>query len=75
MTFGVLSKVLYLLDHDKEVGIRQCDDEDDDSGYCSISISKYDEISSYLEYFTESGYRFFELDSDHYIVKEIREDI
>lgn len=75
MTFGVLSKVLYLLDHDKEVGIRQCDDEEDDSGYCSISISKYDEIFSYLEYFTKSGYRFFELDSDHYIVKEIREDI
>lgn len=73
MTFGVLSKVLYLLDHDKEVGIRQCDDEDDDSGYCSISISKYDEISDYLEYFMKPDYRFFELDSDHYIVEEIRE--
>lgn len=72
MTFGVLQKILYLLDHDKEVGIKQCDD--DDLGYCSIYISKYDEISAYLEYFMKSNYKFFELDFDHYIIKEIKEN-
>ena len=69
MTFAKAIKILDLLDHDEEVIVKVKDDEDgcDMDGYSYVDrISKYDEISDCMKYFTDNTdkYHFFESDGD-----------
>lgn len=64
MTFAKAIKILDLLDHDKTILVKedlydgQADVNEEDYVYVD-SFCKYDEISDYMKYFTDSKYHFF----------------
>ena len=69
MTFAKAIKILNLLDYDKEIIVKEKDDEEgcDVDGFSYVDrISKYDEISDYMKYFMDNTneYHFFKSDGD-----------
>lgn len=76
MTFAKLITVLNLLDHDKEIGVFKKSVLNEGDYDRVTSFSKYDEIGNYLEYITdtENDYRFFTLDSEYCLDKEITDE-
>lgn len=80
MTFAKAIKILDLLDHDKTIVVKEyCPNEDgcDFNGMYSVDrFSKYDEISDYMKYFTDSDnkYHFYLVDNDGYVEDDEIED-
>ena len=80
MTFAKAIKILDLLDHDKTIVVKEhCPNTDgcDYNGMYSIDrFSKYDEISDYIKYFTNSDnkYHFYLVDNDGYAEDDEIED-
>jgi len=74
MTFAKAIKILDLLDHDKTIAVDCCDS---DGTYSVCRFSKYDEISDYMKYFTDSDnkYHFYLVDNYGYDEdNEIKDD-
>lgn len=79
MTFAKAIKILDLLDHDKEIEVKIKDDSDgcDWDGFSTVDrFSKYDEISDYIKYFTDSDnkYHFYIIEDDDFCSDEEIED-
>ena len=80
MTFAKAIKILDLLDHDKTIVVKEyCPNEDgcDFNGMYSVDrFSKYDEISDYMKYFTDSDnkYHFYVLEDDDFCSNDEIED-
>ena len=83
MTFAKAIKILDLLDHDKTIVVKElCDYESDENEYdCDYMrqvdrFSKYDEISDYMKYFSDSDdkYHFYILENDDFCSNDEIED-
>lgn len=83
MTFAKAIKILDLLDHDKTIVVKEsCEYGSDENEYdCDYMrqvdrFSKYDKISDYMKYFTDSDnkYHFYILEDDDFCSDDEIED-